>query len=108
MIRRPPRSTLFPYTTLFRSLDGFVHFPLEGPHLGQSVMTANDLLEILLAGLASLRRGQIAFDFLKAGADGPPPHFANGLEILIPIGRLRQKCKEIFDLSDSGNRGDEW
>src|SRR3712207_7756273 len=24
MIRRPPRSTLFPYTTLFRSLDGDV------------------------------------------------------------------------------------
>src|SRR2546421_8123180 len=24
MIRRPPRSTLFPYTTLFRSLIGFV------------------------------------------------------------------------------------
>src|SRR3989454_12103396 len=24
MIRRPPRSTLFPYTTLFRSLDQFV------------------------------------------------------------------------------------
>src|SRR5258708_18688732 len=23
MIRRPPRSTLFPYTTLFRSVDGF-------------------------------------------------------------------------------------
>src|SRR2546422_1972054 len=27
MIRRPPRSTLFPYTTLFRSLDfGWKHF----------------------------------------------------------------------------------
>src|SRR3712207_7321374 len=24
MIRRPPRSTLFPYTTLFRSLDGAI------------------------------------------------------------------------------------
>src|SRR3712207_8203004 len=24
MIRRPPRSTLFPYTTLFRSIDGLV------------------------------------------------------------------------------------
>src|SRR2546430_9151355 len=24
MIRRPPRSTLFPYTTLFRSLGGYV------------------------------------------------------------------------------------
>src|SRR3712207_8121262 len=26
MIRRPPRSTLFPYTTLFRSFDGLVDF----------------------------------------------------------------------------------
>src|SRR2546422_5450898 len=25
MIRRPPRSTLFPYTTLFRSMEGTVH-----------------------------------------------------------------------------------
>src|SRR3989454_8225642 len=36
MIRRPPRSTLFPYTTLFRSLasltgDGPVIEPLPGP-----------------------------------------------------------------------------
>src|SRR2546422_8493608 len=29
MIRRPPRSTLFPYTTLFRSL-GELHEPLPG------------------------------------------------------------------------------
>src|SRR2546430_5681173 len=27
MIRRPPRSTLFPYTTLFRSLNGFSRGP---------------------------------------------------------------------------------
>src|SRR5947207_5131297 len=26
MIRRPPRSTLFPYTTLFRSLDDAIRF----------------------------------------------------------------------------------
>src|SRR3989442_9842539 len=25
MIRRPPRSTLFPYTTLFRSIQAFAH-----------------------------------------------------------------------------------
>src|SRR5256886_15769786 len=30
MIRRPPRSTLFPYTTLFRSLDRTVTLRLEG------------------------------------------------------------------------------
>src|SRR5256885_4053639 len=42
MIRRPPRSTLFPYTTLFRSvrqlqdLGGLVHAALDllGRHLG--------------------------------------------------------------------------
>src|SRR5260370_19062509 len=27
MIRRPPRSTLFPYTTLFRSVSGASRFP---------------------------------------------------------------------------------
>src|SRR3989454_9283213 len=31
MIRRPPRSTLFPYTTLFRS--NIVHKPLEQVHV---------------------------------------------------------------------------
>src|SRR3712207_7730726 len=30
MIRRPPRSTLFPYTTLFRSLDGVQHVADDG------------------------------------------------------------------------------
>src|SRR3712207_9107278 len=30
MIRRPPRSTLFPYTTLFRSLAGFATALLMG------------------------------------------------------------------------------
>src|SRR5258705_7909950 len=39
MIRRPPRSTLFPYTTLFRSL----HF--DGPLLNQGTTTmVGDLL----------------------------------------------------------------
>src|SRR2546426_1606496 len=31
MIRRPPRSTLFPYTTLFRSVRGFVGQRSERP-----------------------------------------------------------------------------
>src|SRR2546425_7542946 len=31
MIRRPPRSTLFPYTTLFRSVAEAVH--LDAPHV---------------------------------------------------------------------------
>src|SRR2546422_2237171 len=36
MIRRPPRSTLFPYTTLFRSrrARSFSFFPQQGPERG--------------------------------------------------------------------------
>src|SRR5256885_3911462 len=34
MIRRPPRSTLFPYTTLFRSLHGVEHLMLDGERIG--------------------------------------------------------------------------
>src|SRR2546422_4956802 len=33
MIRRPPRSTLFPYTTLFRS--GWINQPMETPSSGK-------------------------------------------------------------------------
>src|SRR2546429_2273900 len=32
MIRRPPRSTLFPYTTLFRSRAGRPEVPVPGDH----------------------------------------------------------------------------
>src|SRR3712207_8123802 len=35
MIRRPPRSTLFPYTTLFRSARGDRAALLRGPHRGR-------------------------------------------------------------------------
>ena len=38
MIRRPPRSTLFPYTTLFRSdffIDGRYTFEVGGRHKGK-------------------------------------------------------------------------
>src|SRR3989449_5903793 len=34
MIRRPPRSTLFPYTTLFRSPLGFRHLLVQAAHRG--------------------------------------------------------------------------
>src|SRR2546430_12778845 len=48
MIRRPPRSTLFPYTTLFRSLESPVvpasvnAMMIDHRDFGQSEMTAGD------------------------------------------------------------------
>ena len=37
MIRRPPRSTLFPYTTLFRSVEG-VHRRCKGGYAGVAMI----------------------------------------------------------------------
>src|SRR3989442_10618630 len=44
MIRRPPRSTLFPYTTLFRSI-----FPISSEH-GRGI---DDLLDAVIAEFTS-------------------------------------------------------
>src|SRR3712207_7554088 len=38
MIRRPPRSTLFPYTTLFRSIAGVLARPLRVDQLRQPLL----------------------------------------------------------------------
>src|SRR3712207_9283046 len=42
MIRRPPRSTLFPYTTLFRSAGGGA----QGRHRGGGAVTGEALVEV--------------------------------------------------------------
>src|SRR2546429_2584249 len=52
MIRRPPRSTLFPYTTLFRSSYELTVWVL--PHTGPSPHTTRGLL--CKAGLQSFHR----------------------------------------------------
>src|SRR3712207_7949950 len=57
MIRRPPRSTLFPYTTLFRSshlLDGLHGVQAGGP------VTGLDLVELRVGRGAVVPRGRAA------------------------------------------------
>src|SRR5687768_18356008 len=53
MIRRPPRSTLFPYTTLFRSIDEFVDkletAIFEEAHTAETLEQIFDLKRTLLA-----------------------------------------------------------
>src|SRR3712207_7100572 len=56
MIRRPPRSTLFPYTTLFRSALGVrEHAAADGGIFALGVFA--DYPEIDIAGLAAGKRG---------------------------------------------------
>src|SRR2546430_4314927 len=49
MIRRPPRSTLFPYTTLFRSESAFLEALLA--QAGQVIVGQRQMIERLLIGL---------------------------------------------------------
>src|SRR2546425_6256006 len=61
MIRRPPRSTLFPYTTLFRSED-FDRILLLARSCGlNETMLDGEIYEIV-ADLAPLYRGHPALD----------------------------------------------
>src|SRR5258708_20064749 len=71
MIRRPPRSTLFPYTTLFRSLRAGLE---ENPgaellhDLGAEPPGAGDVPGMAGAGVAQARRGPRALgQHMRAG-----------------------------------------
>src|SRR5256885_12418824 len=57
MIRRPPRSTLFPYTTLFRSADGVaVVFDEEEDGQPKVARSVQRLPELALTRRAAARR----------------------------------------------------
>src|SRR5690606_42007673 len=91
-VRRPPRATLFPYTTLFRSLGGAL---LRGPALdlpitefSRPVITGGGLAPaigvFLVTGMAAGARG---FRLLQGGA---LPHRPVG-----PIGRSEEHTSEL-------------
>src|SRR3712207_3518914 len=71
MIRRPPRSTLFPYTTLFRSAGGLgltaqwsddFHHSLHSVLTGEGQGYYSDFAEAGLAGLAKVLTGAFFHD----------------------------------------------
>src|SRR2546425_1769589 len=63
MIRRPPRSTLFPYTTLFRSLDKLNQLSradatTANPFKKKALADLQDELELRIARLAEQERSE--------------------------------------------------
>src|ERR1041385_5535416 len=77
MIRRPPRSTLFPYTTLFRSVCGGRHRNAEHPRrgfrrLGGARGAARGPLHRLPApARAAVEAASSISEATRAGPDGP-------------------------------------
>src|SRR2546422_3433564 len=62
MIRRPPRSTLFPYTTLFRSI-AFYRSGGPGAWRGSERVQGTEYLQGLYAALL---QGRFLFDFVRS------------------------------------------
>src|SRR5258708_36698852 len=87
MIRRPPRSTLFPYTTLFRSLaalylaaaydprrySAIIAVAIGGRALGAAALAAAALTGSGLGGLLPLAGADLAFSVLHAAPWVPTP-----------------------------------
>src|SRR5256886_17209545 len=67
MIRRPPRSTLFPYTTLFRSVTGTYNPYLVALSILVAAFASYTALD--LGGRVAVARGVAPRVWLGAGAD---------------------------------------
>src|SRR3712207_7479586 len=95
MIRRPPRSTLFPYTTLFRSTMaekvGFIGLGVMGRPMAGHIIEAGYELVVL-------DMNQAAMDELAGrGAEtaGSPKEVAEGSDIVITMLPDSPQVKEV-------------
>src|SRR3712207_7063557 len=81
MIRRPPRSTLFPYTTLFRSYDGLYLVPT--------------LAELL--ALAERLRGELGREVVVTAEVKDPSRYArDGLDVAgLLLARSEEHTSEL-------------
>src|SRR5256885_16823057 len=95
MIRRPPRSTLFPYTTLFRSGWG------QLDHVRQSVVFAQTSTDVV--GRAD--EGQRVDELVGTGVDHSR-HVARGEAALNRL-RRRKESVEVEEIIVGADRGVE-
>src|SRR3712207_9280392 len=83
MIRRPPRSTLFPYTTLFRSLLQVVQEAPPAPDEAQQPAARVVVLRVraqVLGELVDARRQHRDLNLRRAGVGLAPPVLPDDLQ----------------------------
>src|SRR3712207_9368928 len=94
MIRRPPRSTLFPYTTLFRSgAETIAHLRENGRVVVMLCAFEGPPKIVRLHGRGTvLLPGEPRFDELVDGFDAPAPAAANRAIVDVEATRVADPC----------------
>src|SRR2546426_3543548 len=82
MIRRPPRSTLFPYTTLFRSIGPNLGAQCAGRNLGR------------FAGLLGSETIAVLRE-VRCAETSASPHFCDAELVYLPGGRRDRKSTRL-------------
>src|SRR3712207_7384024 len=77
MIRRPPRSTLFPYTTLFRSLEASVAYARERHAFGRAIGSYQAVKHELVEVLRRLENARSLMYYTGWAAQDAPGEFAD-------------------------------
>src|SRR3712207_9077823 len=108
MIRRPPRSTLFPYTTLFRSR-GYVHDdPLVPTETGLAVAQALKDFASEIATHEMTAELERSMDAISEGKVSKDLVVDESRDILRQVYKHLESSEEKFaDIVWSGIRGDE-
>src|SRR5258708_37985659 len=84
MIRRPPRSTLFPYTTLFRSLG--VREEITRPYLAPPEIPAERLMTLRRAFDATLSDPAYLADMQRQRLEVEGP--SSGEDLAVVVGKI--------------------
>src|SRR3712207_7863927 len=99
MIRRPPRSTLFPYTTLFRSADGDVAKLMPAAGLAH--------VQVVLARSLGRLREEVIVRRLRGGSEQVPRSEEHTSELqsrqYLVCRLLLEKKKKIYRQDDELN-----
>src|ERR1035441_226284 len=99
MIRRPPRSTLFPYTTLFRSHQGHFRRPRTAGNQGAVKRIAGENRTVLCGnanlGASTENRSQVGGTGIAKRSECVPPyhHFRNS-ELLGARAHAESRCSK--------------
>src|SRR2546426_5726283 len=94
MIRRPPRSTLFPYTTLFRSM-------LFANRIGECFVSGDQLAAILFEARQQQTNSMRFFGYLTLSGEDRKSTRLNSSHLVISyaVFCLKKKIKQEFSVS---------